>query len=440
MRKFVLAVAAITFTGALAPTLARAGGGGVPPKAGQVDIGGEALKATEATPDFDEKNRVQRTAFEDARKIADPAKRAEAFKYFLRSYPDSVARRNAQLQVVTAYAEALDPTNLMAAAQVVINEHNTDMEVLSVVVDCQRRTAARLKDPDAALRLARTAAANGQLGLNYLASWRQPDAMADRTYKAIRSEGAAIFERALGYAALKDRDFPAARVHYLKALSQSPDNWPILEDLAAADLLAQPVNPEGFWYAPRAASLARAARDETGAVAIERFARGAYRRYHGGEEGWGEILAAAARETAPPQGFAARIAHAPSPAELAVQAVAQNDVRKLGFGDWEAILSFRDASPANRAAADKVWAAIEDLQEHGAAHLKLPVKVISATATTIEAAITDDARASNTPDLHVTLAQPLAAPLKPGDQVEVSGVLVDYTPQPFAFRMARGRL
>jgi hypothetical protein len=67
----------------------------------------------------------------------------------------------------------------------------------------------------------------------------------------------------------------------------------------------------------------------------------------------------------------------PLPAELAVMAVDQNDPATLSFSDWELILSYRDASLANRGAADRVWKAIQEKQKNGAARLKIPVKVIS---------------------------------------------------------------
>src|SRR5207253_1876576 len=97
----------------------------------------------------------------------------------------------------------------------------------------------------------------------------------------------------------------------------------------------------------------------------------------------------------PPRDFARSITRAPTPAELAVKAVQENDPASLSFSDWEYVLSFRDASPANEQAAQRVWQAIQELEKNGAAKLKISVKVISATKDIIRAAITDENRQAN---------------------------------------------
>ncbi len=69
------------------------------------------------------------------------------------------------------------------------------------------------------------------------------------------------------------------------------------------------------------------------------------------------------------------------------------------------------------------------------ARLKLPVKIISASRGTLEAAITDDNQKAGRTDLHVILAEPLARPPAPGTMVTVIGAPASYTPQPFAFTL-----
>jgi hypothetical protein len=68
----------------------------------------------------------------------------------------------------------------------------------------------------------------------------------------------------------------------------------------------------------------------------------------------------------------AAMANAQTPTEIAVQAVQENDPAGLSFSDYEFILSYRDASPANKVAGDHVWKAIQEKQKNGAAKLKLP--------------------------------------------------------------------
>ena len=66
-------------------------------------------------------------------------------------------------------------------------------------------------------------------------------------------------------------------------------------------------------------------------------------------------IAAAATQTAPPDDFVASIPLAPTPCDLAAQAVQQNDPATLSFSDWELVLACRDKTPANKTAAEQVW-------------------------------------------------------------------------------------
>lgn len=436
-RGFVGRIAAGAGLG-LAVAVMAGSAGAVPPPPGQVNMQGEALRGVDARPDLGPQDIAQRQEFDAASQIKDPAQRAAAFESFLDKHPDSPARRNALLQAAIAYEQAGNAPGLEGAARRIRTEFPDNVVALSVLVDAERRAVGRVVDPLAKQRLGKASVDDATVGLAALARWKRPDPMADEVYTRIRREAEASFELALGAAALREKDYANARAHLGKVVALRGDDWSALEQLAAADLLGHPVEPLGFWYAAKAITLARADHNDEAADKIARFASNAYRGYHGSDAGWDQIVAAAATQFSPPPGFA--VIHQPSPAELAVQAVDQYGVRGMAFADWEAILSFRDVSPENRAAADKVWAHIQSLEKGGAASLKLPAKVIASSTTTLDLAVSDDSRASGVADIHAVLAQPLAEPLKPGQEIQVSGVLDDYTPQPFQFHMTRARV
>ncbi len=120
-------------------------------------------------------------------------------------------------------------------------------------------------------------------------------------------------------------------------------------------------------------------------------------------------------------------------AALAVQVVQENDPASLSFSDWEYVLSWRDASPANKAAAEKVWQAIE--QKQNGKRLKLPAKLVAVTKDGILAAISEDNQQANTADLHASLAKKPPRLPAPGSSIAVIGVIDGYTPKPFQFHM-----
>ena len=170
----------------------------------------------------------------------------------------------------------------------------------------------------------------------------------------------------------------------------------------------------------RAIAIARAAKNDAAANDIDRYVRSRYRVYRGSEEGWNELVArVVAGERAPPDNFVKSIPRMLTPPEAALVLVEDNDPATLSFADWALVLRHRDATPANKAAAEKVWQAIVDKQQGGGTRLKIPVKVISATPDRIEAAITDESQAGNVVDLvvmHGPAAQrrcPPSAPASP---------------------------
>ena len=123
-----------------------------------------------------------------------------------------------------------------------------------------------------------------------------------------------------------------------------------------------------------------------------------------------------------------------TPAEIAVKAVQDYDIASLSFADMEFILRLRDASPAKKNAADRGWHAIQ------ARRIKIPIKVIAATTTEIEAALTDDYIRLNKADFHIVLTRPLDKPPAPGALINVIGTLSDYTIAPFQFIIINGEI
>jgi len=205
-------------------------------------------------------------------------------------------------------------------------------------------------------------------------------------------------------------------------------------------LEGQPPDPLGFWYAVRAIALARTARNEPTAESIEKYTRSWYRHYHGTDEGWDRLVSPiVAGERQPPQNFGATISRALSASEAAVQMAAVANVGALSFGEWEFVLSHRDDSPDNQAAAEKVWKAIGEKQR-GGARLKLPVKVIAATPERIEAALAEQNQSSNTADIEIAMAHELRPMPAAGTTISIIGVLSDYRPKPFLFFLTRAEL
>jgi tetratricopeptide (TPR) repeat protein len=381
-------------------------------------------------------NPAEYDAYMAALNTRDAEKRATAMEIFIAWYPGSVLRTDAYEQAMAAWHAANQPAKAEIIAGKLLQADPDNVRALANRIYGAR---ARAIQGDRAAMASMVEAA--ERGLAVLPKWRKPAGLTDDVFARTRQQLGAVFNGALGDAALQAKDYDKARRHYREAVAAEPDNLQDVYQLAVSLLEGTPLDAMGFWYAARSIAIARAAKSDAAATDIDRYVRSHYRIYRGSEEGWNELLArVVAGEHAPPAGFVKSIPHALTPPEAALQVVEDHDPASLSFADWALVLRHRDATPANKIAADKVWKVITDKQQGGGTRLKIPVKVISATPDVIEAAITDEAQAGNVADLHIAMAHPLAPLPAAGATISIVGTLSDYQPKPFRFMMTKAEL
>jgi tetratricopeptide (TPR) repeat protein len=378
------------------------------------------------------KDPAEYDAYITALKTSAPKEKAAAMESFLKQYPDSVMKVDALEQAMGAYQQAGDAAKIEDSANRIIALKPDHIQALAILTYLRRAKASQ-GDP-AALAAMRQSAAKG---VELVPNWK-PEGVPPEQAEKLRSQLADIFYGASGFAALQAKDYAAARDSYQKAVAIDPTNPQDVYQLSISDLEMNPMDVTGFWYAAKAAQLLQG--NPSAQANVSHYTQAKYRKYHGGDDGWDQIAAGVAAQSAPSADFAQSLKRAPTPAELAVKAVQENDVATLSFSDWEFILSYRDASPANHDAADKVWAALDNKQSHGAAKLQFKVTVVAATKDSLDVAVTEDNQKANKADLRVTMEKPLASPPAVGASVNLAGVITSYAPQPFLFLMEQGEL
>ena len=133
----------------------------------------------------------------------------------------------------------------------------------------------------------------------------------------------------------------------------------------------------------------------------------------------------------PPAGFTVKQYIPPSPAEQAADLVKSKSPTQMSFAEWELVLS-----SGNQQAADTVWNAIKDKA------VKLGANVISATATTVQLAGSEDDIEAKKADITLNMAKPIPSRLSPtaGALINFQGTVTSYTPNPFMMTMTEGVL
>jgi len=382
------------------------------------------------------KDPAEYNAYVAAMNTQDPAQKAAALDAFLKQYPQSVVRLDAQENAMAAYQAANNPAKVKETARAILQENPNHIRARAIVTAFARAEAtsgstAALKD----------VCEDSQKGLQALPTWPKQEGMSDAEFEKLKTQMADIFSGAAGFCALQSKDFATAKNYYMKSVELDPTNLQDMFQLAIADLESNPVDLNGFWYAAKSISLA--GNDAATVKGISDYAKAKYRNYTGSNDGWDQLVAGAATQKAPPDNLSASIKARPSPCEVAVDVVKKNDPSTLNFSDREFILSHANCSPANKEAADKVWQELQSKQKNGETEVKLKLQavlVISSTKNSLQVALTEDNQKDKKADLTVNLEKPVLRPPAPGSTVDVVGVLSSYTPEPFMFVMEKGDL
>ena len=152
-------------------------------------------------------------------------------------------------------------------------------------------------------------------------------------------------------------------------------------------------------------------------------------KYHGGDDGWTDVLAQAKASPDPPAGFA--IKPAPTPPEQAHNMVVSTTPDKMDFATWQFV--FTNGSKEDQ---DTVWNAIK-----GKA-VQMQGTVIHATATEFQIAGSSDDIDAKKADITLTFPEkvPLRLIPKDGATLDFQGEPASYTSNPFMMTMENGRL
>jgi tetratricopeptide (TPR) repeat protein len=346
----------------------------------------------------------------------DPAAQISGLEAFLTQYPNSIMKPQALDTLMALYQQTSNPKVMDAAKRVLAV--NPDSVKALVVLAFSERAAQKWAD----------AKQHAEHGLEMLPKWTKPEGVSDADFAKQKTQFAAILESIAGFSALQLKDFASAQKHLRAAVEADPNSADNVYPLAVA--LLPPSTPadevNGLFFIARAANLVT---DPAGKEQVKKFGRSKYMRYHGGEDGWNELLAQAATTPLPPPGFT--IKPAPSPAEQAHAMAIATAPEKMDFAQWEFILS--NGSQADQ---DLVWNAIK-----GKA-VQLQGTVIKPTATEFDIAASLDDIEAKKADITLTFEAPVPAKLIPkeGATLDFQGEPVSYTPNPFMMTMEKGML
>ena len=359
-----------------------------------------------------------------------PAAKAAAIETFLTKYPNSVVKNDLLEVLMASYQQSGDMTKTLSTADRLLAVDPGNLRALAISVYIEKSQAATKTTPADAQPILDKAATQAQTGL----SATKPANMSDADFQKLKGATAPIFDSAIAQDAENKKDFSgaiAAFTNELKAYSDptQTQSGPGLNDTyLLGQAYAQQTPPDlknAAWFLTRAAQFA----PPQAKPQIEKAAEYFFNKYHGSMDGYPAIQALAQANLFPPAEYNPTPAPPPpSPADLAAQTVASTpDLKTLSLSDQEFILF--NGKPED---AQKVW---DVMKGH---RVEVPGVVISATADSVQLAVTEDNKQSKKADFTVNMKTPLKSVPAIGATVTFDATFDSYVANPPMITLSDG--
>jgi hypothetical protein len=328
----------------------------------------------------------------------DPTAKISGLEAFLTQYPNSVMKEDALETLMGAYQAKGDVAKMGDTAQRLLQANPNNIKALAIVTYSKLATN-NLAEADQ----------NGQKCLDALPNAPKPDNIPADEWEKTKTQIGGICYRAVGLA---------------------PNDVNVIYPLSQAYLKQTPPDTlNGLWFTARAAGLAPTPQ---GQQQIEKYGASVYRKYHGSDQGWTDLLAQAKSTPFPPPDLAQKYTQyvPPTPADQAADLVKTKKVEEMSFAEWELVLS--EGKPED---VDKVWSALKGKP------LQMVAQVMEITSpTNLKLAGSSDDIEAKKPDIDLTMKAALPARLVPkvGADFQFEGTPVSYVPKPFVMTMNDG--
>src|SRR5712672_905611 len=287
------------------------------------------------------KDPAEYNAYVGAIQQKDPAAQISGLEAFMTQYPNSVMKVAALQTLMGDYQQTNNQAKTIDAATKLVAADPCNVRAMALLAYFNR-LKAQGGDANATQDLA-DAKKYAQMGLDCLPKFAKPEGTSDPDFQKMKDQMTGIFNAAIGIAALTDKDYNAARKSLRSAVDSSPDSqkdFSVVYPLALAYAGPTPPDPKvtpdpinAIWFAARASTVAPNAQYQ---AQIEKYAKGQYMKYHGGDDGWTDVLAQAKASPTQPPGFT--IKPAPSPAEQVHALVTTKKPEEMDFAEWNSCL------------------------------------------------------------------------------------------------------
>jgi tetratricopeptide (TPR) repeat protein len=362
------------------------------------------------------KDPAEYNAYMSAVQQQDANAKISGLEAFLVQYPNSVVKVDALEALMGAYQQSGNAAKVVDAANRLLTASPDNVRALVVLAYTERASQQWAN-----------AKQHAEHGLQVLPNMPKPEGMQQADLDKQKTQMGTLLNSVAGFASLQLKNYTDAQKYLREAVKGNPNNLEDIYPLALAYLTATPPDSvNGIFFIARAASL-----PSQGQAQIQSYGKSVYTKYHGSDQGWTDVLAAAKASPEPPAGFTIQQYVPPTPAQQAADLVKTKQPKDMSFAEWELVLS-----SGAQADADQVWNAIKGKP------LQMEGTVITAASDKLEIAASQDDIDAKRADIVLTPSGTIPPKLMPKEQatLDFEGTPVSYTPSPFVMTMEKGVL
>jgi tetratricopeptide (TPR) repeat protein len=375
-------------------------------------------KPAPAQPQY--KDQAEYTLYSSILADTNPKTRLDKLQEWQTKYPTTEFAKVRKAIYLDTYVKLNQPKDAVDTAKQILAEDPKDFWSLYYTMSLTRAVAGDKPTPDVLDQGEKaTTALLGNIGT-------PPPGVTDDQWKSARTPVEALGHTTLGWIAMQRKTWDAAEGEFQKSLALDPNNGEV--DFFMGTVVVSQKNPQktpaGLFYFARAATyegtggLAPAGRQQALA-----YVQRAYKGYHGSDEGFNDLVAAAKAGAAPPAGY-----HIVSATEIADAARKKQEQQEADDAKNPQLKLWKDIKTQLTGAEGAMYF---DSSMKGALLPTLKGKVVKldpeVKPKTVVLALED----GTTPDATLKFEMPLAGKVDPGAELTFEGVPASYTASPY---------
>jgi tetratricopeptide (TPR) repeat protein len=377
----------------------------------------QAQAPTTAAPQKNWKDRAEYDLFDSITKDTNPKTKLEKLQQWEKSYPATDYKAERQMLFLTTYVALNQPQQAVAMAKTILGDDPKNFSAQYYIMFYTRALAASNPAPDI-LDQGEKAAKAILDNIN-----TPPPNVTEDQWKTARTDVENLAHTTMGWILSMRKNWEASEAEFQKSLAINPNNGEVdyLMGTAIASEKKVEKMPQALFYFARAASYeGPGALNPDGRKQVLAYVQKAYKSYHGGDDGFNDLIATAKASPTPPADF--KIVDAATIAQQKEKDAADAAAKNPELTLWKNIKG--ELTGAN-------GASYFDSSMKGALLPTLKGKVVSMTPAskpkTVVMALEDGA----TGDATLKFETPLAGTVPVGTELSFQGVPESYTASPF---------